>query len=171
LSCSTAAEPACGTWKFESKTTEGWSIDTASWGVNDAADKVKGLYLAAPPGAGAGSWSLAVDVDGSNGKSGTTIALQLCPASAPATGLDGKFHATVWWKPSDSNGQLGGPGYTYLSGPGVNVGGQDTSCPANAWFDVPSQNIGGVNVTHIGVSIGGIEGHKGTLYFDNMYFE
>ena len=93
-------------------------------GVINAADKVKGLYLAAPPGAGAGSWSLAVDVDGSNGKSGTTIALQLCAGSAPATGLDGKFHATVWWKPSDSNGQLGGPGYAYLSGPGVNVGGR-----------------------------------------------
>lgn len=132
---------------------------------------VKGPYLVAPPGAGAGSFSLAVDVDGSNGKSGTTLAIQLCPGGAPATGLQGAFHATVYWKPSDSNGGLGGPGYTFLSGPGVNVGGIDSNCPAGVWFDAPSQNVAGVSVTQIGVSIGGIEGHKGTLYFDNMHFE
>ena len=168
LSCSTAAEPACGTWNFESKTPEGWYLDTTVWGVNDAADKVKGLYLAAPPGAGAGSYSLAVDVDGTTGKDGTTVLIELCPGSAAATGISGKFHASVWWKPSDSNGALGGPGYAYWLPQG---GGSDVNCPAGAWFDVPTQSVAGANITHIVVSIGGISGHKGTLYFDNIYFE
>src|SRR6187551_3825160 len=127
LSCSTAAEPACGTWNFESKTQEGWYLDTTVWGVNDAADKVKGLYLAAPPGAGAGSYSLALDVDGSTGKSGTTVVVELCPGSAAATGISGKFHASVWWKPNDGKGGLGGPGYAYLLPSG---GGTDVNCPA-----------------------------------------
>jgi len=168
LSCSTAAEPACGIWNFESKTAEGWYLDSNVWGVNDAANKVKGLYLATPPGAGAGSYSLAVDVDGSTGKSGTTVMIALCPGSAAATGIAGKFHISVWWKPSDSNGGLGGPGYAYSLPQG---GGTDVNCPAGAWFDVPTQALAGINATHIGVSIGGIDGHKGTLYFDNAYFE
>jgi hypothetical protein len=168
LSCSTAAEPACGTWNFESSTAEGWRLDTSVWGVNDAADKVKGLYLAAPPGAGAGSYSLALDVDGSTGKNGTTIVVDLCPGSAAATGISGKFHASVWWKPSDSKGGLGGPGYAYLLPQG---GGTDVNCPAGVWFDVPTQPVAGANITNVGVSLGGIDGHKGTLYFDNIYFE
>jgi hypothetical protein len=168
LSCSTAAEPACGSWNFESKTAEGWYLDTVTWGANDAADKTKGLYLAAPPGSGAGSYSLAVDVDGTTGKSGTTILITLCPGSAAATGITGKFHASVWWKPSDNKGGLGGPGYAYTLPQG---GGVDTNCPAGAWFDVPTQAVAGANITQVGVSIGGIDGHKGTLYFDNFYFE
>jgi hypothetical protein len=168
LSCSTAADPVCGSWNFESKTAEGWYIDTATWGANDAADKTKGLYFATPPGSGAGSYSMALDVDGSNGKSGTTIAIALCPGGAAATGITGKFHVSVWWKPSDSNGGLGGPGYAYTLPQG---GGTDTNCPAGAWFDVPTQPVAGANITHLGVSIGGIDGHKGTLYFDNIYFE
>jgi hypothetical protein len=168
LSCSTAAEPACGTWNFESKTPEGWYLDTTP-GASDAVDKVKGLYLVAPPGTGGGSWSLAVDIDGSKG-SGAAIALQLC-GGAPATGLFGQLHAKVWFKPSDGNGGLGGPGYTYLTGTGVGVGGHDVNCPAGVWFDAPSQNIAGTNVTHAHVTIGGIAGHKGTLYFDNIYFD
>ena len=168
LSCSTAAEPACGTWNFESKTPEGWRLDPTVWGTNDAANKVKGLYLAAPPGAGAGSFSLAVDVDGSTGKDGTMVLVELCPGTAAATGILGKFHASVWWKPSDSNGALGGPGYAYWLPQG---GGTDVNCPAGVWFDVPSQAVAGANITHVGVSIGGISGHKGTLYFDNIYFE
>jgi len=168
LSCSTAADPVCGSWNFESKTAEGWYIDTATWGANDAADKTKGLYFATPPGSGAGSYSMALDVDGSNGKSGTTIAIALCPGGAAATGITGKFHVSVWWKPSDSNGGLGGPGYAYTLPQG---GGTDTNCPAGAWFDVPTQPVAGANITHLAVSIGGIDGHKGTLYFDNIYFE
>ena len=168
MSCSTAAEPACGTWDFESKTAEGWALDASAYGTHDAADKTKGLYLATPPGSGAGSYSLALDVDGATGKEGTAIVIALCPGSAAASGIYGKFHASVWWKPSDGKGKLGGPGYAYAT---PSVGGQDVNCPAGEWFDVPTQDIGGVNVTHIGVSIGGIEGHKGTLYFDNIYFE
>jgi hypothetical protein len=51
------------------------------------------------------------------------------------------------------------------------VAGPDVACPAGAWFDVPSDAVAGTSVTKIDLSIGGISGHKGTLYFDNLYFE
>jgi hypothetical protein len=167
LSCSTSAEPACGSWNFESNTTEGWSVKTDNTNGNNAASGA--LYLATPPGPGAGVYSLALNVDGTALSAGlATISLDFCPGAAPATGIQGAFHVMVWFKPTDGNGAVGGPGYTYLDN---GVAGPDINCPAGAWFDVPSNAVSGVSVKHVDVTIGGIEHHKGVLYFDNMHFD
>lgn len=162
LSCSTAAEPKCGSWNFDSKTVEGWRVQSAA---NSAADG--GLFLATPPGTGAGTWSLALKVNGTAGKTCVAIETTFCDG-APATGIYGKFHAFVWYKPEDANGGLSGPGFTYFAPEG---GGTDYNTPPNVWFDLPTFDVAGANVTGVAVNVCGIEGHKGTLYFDNFYFE
>lgn len=169
LSCSTSAEPACGSWNFESNSPgfEGWQLKNTS---NAASG---GLYYATPPGAAAGAKSLALNVDGTAADAlYITISVDVCPGGALATGIQGAFHAQVWFKPSDGKGALGGPGYTYINdgNDGV-VSGPDVNCPAGEWFDVPSHSVAGTSIKQIELSIAGINGHKGTLYFDNMYFE
>jgi hypothetical protein len=47
----------------------------------------------------------------------------------------------------------------------------DVNCPANECFDVPSRAVMGANVKSVQLSIAGIDGHKGVLYFDNIYFD
>jgi hypothetical protein len=114
-----------------------------------------------------------LNVDGTGLDYGNaTISLDFCPGGALATGIQGKFHASSWFKPTDGNGAVGGPGYVSLNdGNGTGVGGSDTNCPAGVWFDVPSQALSGTSVKHVDVFVGGIENHKGVLYFDNMYFD
>jgi hypothetical protein len=168
LSCSTSAEPACGSWNFESNSVgfEGWKLKNTS-----NADS-GGLYYAAPPGGnGFGAHSLALNVDASAAVNASfiTITVEFCPGGALATGIQGAFHAQVWFKPTDGKGGLGGPGYSYIDN--GSVSGPDVNCPPGAWFDVPSNNVSGTSIKMVELTIGGIEGHKGVLYFDNMYFE
>jgi len=171
LSCSTPSQPACGSWNFESNTTEGWTLDTNNSSNNNAASGA--LYLATPPGTGAGAHSLAVNVDGTNVVGGhVTVRLDFCPGAAPATGIQGAFHASIWFKPTDGNGNPSGPGYTYLSNGGAGVGGgADYNTPAGMWFQIQTDNAQGANVSHVDVSVDGLAGHKGVLYFDNMHFD
>ncbi len=126
-----------------------------------------GLSLATPPGTGGGTRSLALKVNGTVGKNCVAIETTFCNG-APATGIQGKFHAFVWYKPDDANGGPSGPGFTYFDPEG---GGTDHNTPPNVWFDLPTFDVAGANVTGVGVNLCGIEGHKGTLYFDNFYFE
>jgi len=161
LSCSTSAEPACGSWNFESNTVEGWTLNALS----DA--ESGGLYLATPPDSAGGTHSLALNVDGSVSGSFIKLTLQFCPGGALATGIQGKLHASVWFKATDGKGKIAGPGYTYLDG----VSGPDVNTPEGQWFDAPTNAVAGTSVTKVDLSIGGINGHKGTLYFDNIYFE
>lgn len=164
LSCSTAADPACGSWNFESGTTEGWSL------TNDPNSLGTSLRAATAPGTGAGARSLAVDVDGTGRDYGhVTIGLDFC-GGAPATGLQGAFHASLWFQPTDSNGAPAGPAWTYLSNGSSGVGGgADYNTPANTWFQIQSDYANGANVSHVMVSVDGLGGHKGVLYFDNMF--
>ncbi|MEO8900735.1 MAG: hypothetical protein ABI488_03770 [Polyangiaceae bacterium] len=170
LSCSTPAQPACGSWNFESGGTEGWYVNTA-----DANNVAKGnVYAATPPGAGGGAHSLALQIDGSGAAYGhATISLNFCPGSAEATGIQGALHVSVWFQPTDSNGGPGGPGYTYLNdgNGGGSIGGEDTYVPANTWTDIPSYTVSGGSVAHADVTVDGLGGHKGTLYFDNIHFD
>jgi hypothetical protein len=165
LSCSTTAEPACGSWNFESNTVEGWSVDQSATSAASGS-----LYLATPPGSGAGTYSLAVKADGVTKANADCVAIsaKLCAAGAPATGLQGKFHISVWYTPTDGKGAPSGPAYMALQPSG---GGTDNNTPANTWFDVPSFDVAGANVTGATVYICGLTGHKGTLFFDNIYFE
>jgi hypothetical protein len=170
LSCSTSAEPACGSWDFESNTAEGWSLDPSDSGGPSAASG--GLYLATPPGAGAGAHSLALNIDGTGTESSyIKISLNLCPGNALATGIQGAFRASVWFKPTDGGGGVGGPGYATLQSGNSHIGGIDSNCPAGQWFEVPTQPVAGVSVSHVDLSIGGLEGRKGVLYFDNLRFD
>lgn len=168
LSCSTAEEPKCGSWNFESKASnfEGWSIVSDP---NSAADG--GLFFATPPqGApmgGGGTWSLALKINGTTGKNCVGIETTFC-GGAPATGIQGKFHAFVYYKPDVANGAISGPGFTYFTPSG---GGTDNNTPSNVWYDIPTFDVAGANVTGVGVHLCGTEGDKGTLYFDNFYFE
>lgn len=168
LSCSTPAQPACGSWNFESSTTEGWSVNPTV--VDNAA--TGSLRVEAPPGGGAayGTRSLALNVDGTTGKGNAQISVDFC--ASQATGVQGAFHVMVWFKPTDGGGGLGGPGYTNLNdGYGNSVSGIDVNVPAGVWFDAPSRNVLGANVKHADVTIGGIEGRRGVLYFDNIRFD
>lgn len=170
LSCSTSQEPACGSWDFESNDPEeeGWFL-TPDMPSNAARGS---LYITTAPGPGAGTRSLALNIDGTTGDTNASISIDFCPGGALATGIFGVFHARVWFAPSDNKGGLAGPGYTYLNdGAGTSVGGNDVNCPAGEWFDVPSRDIEGVSVKRAEVSISGIEGHKGVLYFDNIHFD
>jgi len=169
LSCSTPSEPACGSWDFESNTPEGWYVNTAAGG-NAASGAV---FATTPPGTGAGSHSLAVNIDGTKANASyVTLSVNLCPGSAAATGIAGAFHVSVWFKPTDANGAPSGPGYTYLSnGSNTVVGGGDYNTPANTWFDIPSSYVMSVSVSRVDVSVGGLDGHKGVLYIDNAYFD
>lgn len=161
LSCSTSTNPKCGSWNFESNSTEGWYVN----GVSNAANGA--VRVTTPPGPGAGAYSLALTVDGTKANASfITISLDLCDGGF-ATGIQTAFHASVWFKPSDTNGKLAGPGYTYID----SVGGPDVNTPAGMWFDVPSNAVSGTSVKRIDLSIGGITNHKGVLYFDNMYFD
>lgn len=131
------------------------------------------LYRAAPPGGGAayGSWSLAVNVDGTQGGGNVGITVDFC-GSALATGIQGALHAMIWFKPTDGGGGLGGPGYTSLDdGNGSGIGGNDVNCPAGEWFDAPSRAVMGASMKTAYVTVGGIEGRKGVLYFDNIHFD
>jgi hypothetical protein len=172
LSCSTSKEPACGSWNFESNGAdpfEGWSLQASA--VSAATG---GLYLATPPGGEAayGKHSLALKVDGiTNAKYSVTISRDFCPTGAPATGIQGAFHAMVRFQPDNNtpSGGLGGPADVELSG--VGTAEIDTNCPAGVWFDVASASLLGNSVSHVNVYVGGIDGHKGTLYFDNLHFD
>jgi len=132
-----------------------------------------GLSLATPPGGGTsyGSHSLALNVDGTSGGTNAGIQVQFCGGSL-ATGIFGALHAKVWFKPTDGGGAVSGPGYLYLSDDSSTiVGGGDTNTPANSWFDVSSNGVMGANVVSAELEISGISGHKGVLYFDNIYFD
>jgi hypothetical protein len=147
-------------------------VNTSSPSTNAA----KGApFFPAPPGGGAafGSHSLALNIDGTGLSSGLAgISLDFCPGGALATGIQGALHVSVWFKPTDGNGAPGGPGFTYLNdGNGGFVGGDDTTCPAGVWFDVPSHTLSVASVKHVDVTIGGLENHVGVLYFDNIYFD
>lgn len=131
------------------------------------------LYVTTPPGPGGGSNSLALNVDGTGldyGHAG--ISLDFCPGAAPATGIQGQFHISIWFKPTDGNGPAGGPAYTYLYNGGTGVGGgNDNASPANVWFEIATAYAMGASVSHVDVSVDGLGGHKGILYFDNAHFD
>lgn len=170
LSCSTPSQPSCGSWDFESNTAEGWYANTAPLGSNNA--MTGALFVAASPSANGGARSLAVNVDGTTGKGTAGIGVDFC-SSGFANSIQGRFHMSVWFKPTDGGGGLGGPGWVYLNDGTSNVvvGGDDTNCPANQWFDLPTRTIAGTAVRRAELYVGGIEGRKGVLYFDNAYFE
>ena len=123
-------------------------------------------------GFGAGAHSLALNIDGTGTDSSyIEISLNLCPGNALATGIQGAFRASIWFKPTDGGGGVGGPGYATLQSGNSSIGGIDSNCPANQWFEVPTQPVAGVSVSHVDLSIGGLEGRKGVLYFDNLRFD
>ena len=140
-------------------------------GGNSAA--VGSAFVTTPPGSGAGSRSLAVNVDASALAVGqVTVSVDFCPGGAQATGIQGAFHVSVWFKPSDSNGAPSGPGYAYLTnGNTVVNGGSDFNTPAGMWFELATAFAQGASVSHVDVTVGGLEGHKGVLYFDNAHFD
>jgi hypothetical protein len=115
---------------------------------------------------------LAVDVDGTSGDTNATISLDFCAGGALATGIQGALHVMVWYKPTDGGTAPSGPGYTYISdGSGTTVSSTDYNTPASQWFDIPTFNVSGASIKHVDVTISGIDGHKGTLYFDNIHFD
>ncbi|MEO6603584.1 MAG: hypothetical protein ABIQ16_27115 [Polyangiaceae bacterium] len=73
----------------------------------------------------------------------------------------------MWFQPSDNKGAPSGPAFTYLDA----NGGGDFNSPAGEWFEVHSNNALGASVTHVDVSVGGLDGHQGVLSFDNMHFD
>ncbi|HEY6081739.1 MAG TPA: hypothetical protein VIW29_23145 [Polyangiaceae bacterium] len=169
LSCSTIGEPACGSWSFETGTAEGWTVIPH---VDNAV--LSGPTFPAPPGgsSGYGQHSLALKIDGTRG-SAAGIRVYFCPGNGVATNISGVFHAMVWWEPSDSGGGLAGPGFTYISdGSQISVDGPDSNTPEGQWFDLPSNLItSGDSLVSVDVNIAGVQDRKGTLYFDNIYFD
>ena len=116
--------------------------------------------------------NFALKIDGTRGGV-AGIRGYFCRDNGVATNISGMFHAMVWWEPSDGGSGLSGPGYTYIyDGSQVSVGGNDTNTPANQWFDLPSQLITtSDSLVYVDVNIAGIQDRKGTLYFDNIYFD
>ncbi len=139
-----------------------------------ASDAVSGgLSVATPPGGGTtyGQRSLALNVDGTTGGTNAGIKVEFCGGSL-ATGIFGVLHAMIWFKPTDGGGALAGPGYLYLYDNSTSiVGGDDTNTPANGWFEVHSHGVMGASVKHAELTVSGISGRKGVLYFDNIYFD
>jgi hypothetical protein len=133
------------------------------------------MPLPAPPGGGAayGAHSLAVNVDATGDDYGfVTIGLDFCPGGAVANGIQGAFHALVWFKPGDATTVGGGPADVVVGGGSGTVAEKDTAWTTTGWSDVPSDYVGGViSVKHVDVTVAGIAQRKGTLYFDNMHFD
>ena len=70
-----AGKPACGSWSFESKTTENFTLDTKSTTSSD------GVFKAMQRRASDGSYSLAIGYDGTDASTGDVVEFKipLCP--------------------------------------------------------------------------------------------
>ena len=133
---------------------------------------VGGFSFPAPPGGtGYGSRSAALTIDGTKGDF-AALRVNFCPSGAATSGLIGKLHVMVWYKPT-SGGAPAGPGYLYLYDGVQHIGGgTDVNTPANQWFDVPTFNIDSdTPIKYAELRIAGLTGRKGVLYIDNIYFD
>ena len=165
LSCANpvSGRPACGSWTFESRTDEGWTLDTTV--VNNAAT---GAQLRAPPaGLNAGAFSVAVNIAGVGGGN-MILGGNVCPGGNTLNPGFLTFKVDVYVQGPTAG--LGGPGYVELyNGPTFVAWTGDLNLFAGQW-QTWSVSTGGNAITRAELHAS-FTSWTGVLYFDNLRLE
>ncbi len=170
LTCANAisGKPACGAWKFESNSAEGWAVEMSV--LHNAATRA--AYPSASPGAGGGTYSLAVDVATDLNKYEIKLIGKVCPGGNKLDLNNLTFRVDVWFKGTPDSA-LVGPGYVYTYNGSTFIGSSgDQNLLPRQWqtWSVP----GSFNaLTDVAINVGFSSSTRwtGTVYFDNLRFE
>jgi hypothetical protein len=175
----TAGHVVCGTWDFESGTTEGWTNNSASW----SSDGSDGMFGVSTQRAFTGTHSLAITHDNpTGGFAVSSIKIRLCPTGVPVDLSSKSLWLNVYLEPS-VGGDLdtSDSEFAYELSNGANgVGLLDLGSgmlPAGQWMTIsaslaPLATSGATAIT--GIEIWLETSNKpwvGTIYFDNFRVE
>ncbi|HEY7371243.1 MAG TPA: hypothetical protein VIF57_03625 [Polyangia bacterium] len=178
LACpGTASHVVCGTWDFESDTSEGWTNNSATWS-KDGSD---GMLVVSTERAFTGTHSLAITHDNPTGAFAVSaIKIHLCPTGVP---IDLSSKSLTFWFYLDPRigGDLDGTNseFEYQLSSGANGFGypyldNGMPLPAGQWLMrsaslAPPATAGTTSITDIEIMLDtSNKPWVGTVYFDDF---
>jgi hypothetical protein len=163
----------CGSWDFESGTTEGWTFDS-DFGSN----AVVGNLGTSSARKSTGSRSLTANVrtDGNSstdGRSLLVLEMQLCPSGQGVNLSNQALRFDLYAETSTGSGfdSSDSPSYFYFAnGNSTVLSGCDISFDSDTWYEASCALPASATVTDVSVLLRVFTEWQGTFYIDNIRF-